>query len=362
MIYYIKEVNEDSSVKNTAGVKARDDVNDIVQKAGYSPITIALVSDDDRSNYNAAKKLMTHFTISSTWDKAVNHLKKGDYLIVQFPVLTHSLLLKNVFGKLTKKGVKIVYIIHDLDMIRAAKRDDVSLAKRFRINTEERDVLRLAHRIIVHNDNMKDLLVEMGYKEEKIIVLEIFDYLISDDILSRLDRNKITKDGAVIIAGTMRRHKAGYVYDLPENVSFNLFGVGYEGKSTDTCKYFGAFPPDELPLSLEGSVGLVWDGGTSDTCSGIYGEYLKVNNPHKTSLILASGIPVAIWKEAALAEFVTKNNCGIAVASISEIGDVLDKMSESDFAVMKQNAIEVSKKLCEGFYMTSAINKAISDN
>ena len=58
---------------------------------------------------------------------------------------------------------------------------------------------------------------------------------------------------------------------------------------------------------MEGSFGLVWDGISVETCAGVYGEYLKVNNPHKTSLYLASGIPVIIWKEAAWLSLLNAN-------------------------------------------------------
>ena len=39
--------------------------------------------------------------------------------------------------------------------------------------------------------------------------------------------------------------------------------------------YFGSFLPDELPVALEGGFGLVWDGDSAETCSGVFGEYLR---------------------------------------------------------------------------------------
>ena len=58
---------------------------------------------------------------------------------------------------------------------------------------------------------------------------------------------------------------------------------------------------------MDQNFGLVWDGTSLDGCNGRYGEYLKFNNPHKTSLYLSCGIPVIIWKEAALADFVEEH-------------------------------------------------------
>ena len=30
--------------------------------------------------------------------------------------------------------------------------------------------------------------------------------------------------------------------------------------------------PDELPFAMKGSFGLVWDGESANTCTGIFGE------------------------------------------------------------------------------------------
>ena len=74
------------------------------------------------------------------------------------------------------------------------------------------------------------------------------------------------------------------------------------------------------------------------TCTGVYGEYLRINNPHKTSLYLASEIPVIIWKEAALAKFIVDNKCGIAVDSLEDIKQALQDLSEEEYNEMKNNA------------------------
>ena len=35
-------------------------------------------------------------------------------------------------------------------------------------------------------------------------------------------------------------------------------------------------------------------------------DYLRINNPHKTSLYLACGIPIITWNKAAIAQYVRK--------------------------------------------------------
>ena len=57
---------------------------------------------------------------------------------------------------------------------------------------------------------------------------------------------------------------------------------------------------------MEGNWGLVWDGNSIDTCSGNFGEYLRLNAPFKFSLYLAAKRPVVVWRESAMAEYVRK--------------------------------------------------------
>ena len=95
--------------------------------------------------------------------------------------------------------------------------------------------------------------------------------------------------------------------------------------------YFGSFLPDELPAALEGGFGLVWDGDSAETCSGVFGEYLRYNNSHKASLYLASGFPLVVWKQSALSHFVLEKGCGIAVESLHDLKETIDNLSDADY-------------------------------
>ena len=338
MNYYIREVQTNEGVQKTAGIKARDDVESILSANGYHAITVE-TDLEKRKKVNPVLGLYYHYDTMCKWNQALNKLKNGDCLIIQFPVINHTIFLKNTISKLQKKGVTVALLIHDLETIRASLRKNVSAKARKRLNLEENSILKECDYIIAHNKKMVDYLNRvLGINENKLISLEIFDYLIPD-FDKKFDSTKIQKENPTIIAGTLRLHKAKYVYDLPENVNF------------------GSFMPDDLPFAMQGSFGLVWDGESADTCSGIYGEYLKINNPHKTSLYLASGIPVVIWKQAALAEFITKNNCGIVVNYLSEIAEVKAKISDSDYAEMKKNVMIISQKLRSGYYLLEATKK-----
>lgn len=356
MNYYIREIQTNEGVQKTAGIKARDDVERILSSDGFREIIVE-TDLEKRKKVNSILGIYYHYETMCKWNNALKKLKKNDYLIMQFPVINHTIFLNHTIRGLQKRGVKVVLLIHDLETIRSSLRKETSSKQKIRLNLEEKSILKGCNYIIAHNFRMVDYLNKtLGIDKDKLISLEIFDYLIPG-FDENFDGEKINKESPIIVAGTLRLHKAKYVYDLPENINFNLYGVGYEGKEKQNIKYYGAFMPDELPFAMKGSFGLVWDGESANTCSGILGEYLKINNPHKTSLYLASGIPVVIWKKAALAEFVRKNNCGIVVDSIEDINQMKDLINENDYLEMKRNVMKISKQLRSGYYLLNAVKK-----
>jgi hypothetical protein len=354
MKYYVQEAQKSKDLQRTAGIKARDDLDDIFNQIHVQAVNIPPY-DAERETYSTFQKIKAHFTIVKEWEKKLDFLKKGDTLFVQFPIIGHSIFQARVIKQLEKRGIRVVLIIHDLEILRAAKKKDVSGAKSMRLKWEEKNTLQVCSKIIVHNSKMKKYMIKLGIPEEKMVSLEIFDYLIPEYDQKKADVRVLEKEMPVIIAGNLRPHKAQYLYHLNDCYSFNLYGVGYQGVQNEKISYFGSFPSNELPYVMSGSFGLVWDGEETNTCSGVYGEYLKINNPHKTSLYLASGIPVVIWEEAALAEFVKKNKCGIMIKSLDDLKQVILKLSVEQYKQLKQNAEMVGERLRSGYYTKEAV-------
>ncbi|MDO4803235.1 MAG: hypothetical protein Q4A32_00245 [Lachnospiraceae bacterium] len=354
MDYFISERQFDKNAKLSAGGKARDDISRILSHMGMKAIRL---SDFERGPKSLAAKLAEHIRIAGMWHRAFAHVKRGDVLYVQFPPILHTVFYVGCISSLQKKGVKVILIIHDLEILRWKKRKDATVAKRLRFDIEEKSVLFRADGIIAHNEMMKGLLANLGIDGRKIRSLRIFDYLIPP-FRGKTARHGARYGGPVLIAGSLARHKAGYAYSLPGEPDFALFGTNYDGKEQDNIRYMGAVSPDELPYLLDGSFGLVWDGDSCETCSGVYGEYLAYNNPHKASLYLASGIPIIIWDGAALAQFVRKENCGITVSSLTEIGPALACMSEPEYAALRENAARIGRKLRRGTMTESCIRSS----
>ena len=356
MNYYVAETEFEAGeqFKRTAWSKARADIETVLNNAGYTAIYIQ-THEKERKYASKVNKLLWHNRIRKTWKTSLNNLKKGDTLFVQLPILDHSVLLAHEFKMLKKRGVHIIEIVHDLETMRYSLLNNKNnKLSSFRLKLEEVGLINQADKVIFHNSRMIEIAKSLGISDNKIVNLEIFDYLIDDSNFKSTSDN----DGYVIIAGNLSEEKAGYIYRLPDDVSFRLYGINYKNEKKSNIDYKGSFDPDKLINELRGSFGLVWDGPSEKTCSGIYGAYLKVNNPHKTSLYLAAGIPVIIWKDAALSGFIEKHKCGILVDSLDQISSVLRAITPSDYEIMKKNAEMVGKELRNGEYTRKALDNS----
>ena len=94
-----------------------------------------------------------------------------------------------------------------------------------------------------------------------------------------------------------------------------------------------------------------------NTCCGEFGNYLRFNNPHKLSLYMATGIPVVVWDQSAIADFVEKNNIGIIVSDLIDLNDKLSDISLDSYNKMVKNVKLIQEKVLGGGYFKAAISK-----
>ncbi len=348
MKYFLKEEFLKVSGVRNAGNKARNDVEEIVKREGYQPL---LLTVEDWYQMGTVKAQQHK---AKALAQAFSQLKSGDQLLIQFPMLHHSFFTTRLVRKIQRRGVQVYFIIHDLEALRYANLDTVPLKHKIRVHLQESSLLKVADGVIAHNPIMKSVLVEKGIPEHKLVSLEIFDYLIPN----YQEKDGLSKDQPIIVAGNLAQEKAGYLYQLPARPAYNLYGVGFdESRALANETYFGSFLPDELPAALEGGFGLVWDGDSAETCSGVFGEYLRYNNSHKASLYLASGFPLVVWKQSALSHFVLEKGCGIAVESLHDLSQAIEQLDDKDYQDLLVTAKRIGQKIREGFYLTKALRQ-----
>lgn len=72
---------------------------------------------------------------------------------------------------------------------------------KIRVAFEQGNVLDMADKIIVHNNQMKNLLISKGIPSKKLVTLDIFDYLVDNDAYPA----NIKYGDKLIVAGVLRK-------------------------------------------------------------------------------------------------------------------------------------------------------------
>lgn len=294
------------------------------------------------NNYN--NKILKHIfymiSLLNVWLK----IEYGSIVFVSYPLCLSSRVYD--FLRLLKlKKVKVSLVLCDIDTIRFYSRN---------IPKVEISLFNTADNIIVHTDAMGKRMIKDGVTSN-LYPIEIFDYYFDEN--SSIDN--LLNNYRIVFAGNL--NKSEFLSSVTDGIlgdcSLLLYGVeSSKVKLSDKIKYCGKFPPND-PSIVKGDWGLVWDGDSIHACSGLLGEYLRINSPHKFSLYMAIGIPVIVWKESGLSEFVREHNIGISINSLEDISSVVQNISEDDYKTMKINVKNISAKVQRGGYLKAVLDK-----
>ena len=144
-------------------------------------------------------------------------------------------------------------------------------------------------------------------------------------------------------------------------LKWHLFGPYYDPAklTSGNFSYGGCRPPEELPRYLADGFGCVWYGESASICTGKIVDYLRFINPHKMSLYLAAGLPVVVWDESAVADFVVRKEIGFAVHSLDELPKRIGDMSAEEYAAMAQNARQLGRSIPKGEFTRPAVATAL---
>jgi ssDNA-binding Zn-finger/Zn-ribbon topoisomerase 1 len=342
--YQIVQIEKEN---NNAGTKAVVDIAHFADEMGYKRCTIMIPSSQHLIN-----KIRKHLYYIKIWNSISREIKEDSIVLLQHPFHFKQLNRYRNLIKMKKNNVHFVCVVHDVESLRGY-RDSQYYEEEFQ------QMMSIADVIIVHNQVMKHYFVEKGFSENKIISLEIFDYLTDYH-----DHSKEIPEyyQYIIIAGNLDSNKSKYIGELDQinDIGIELYGPNCDKKllNKSNIHYNGIKPADQLPQIITSGFGLVWDGDSIDTCSGASGNYLRYNNPHKLSLYIASGIPVVIWKEAAESSFVRENNLGICVGSLKEAAERIKTCTRDDYAKYREAVAKIQQKLCHGYFTKKSLKSA----
>ena len=235
-IFYLIEDSWGDANNANAGNKARDDVNQIFSDMGLLPI-MATITKQSSSGTGLIEKLNTYIASYKAFEHALVEVPKDSVVIAQFPLVAHTPLFFRTIRNTHKRDSRI---LHDLEMIRFGS-GDLDMAGKARITLEEKSAIEECDALIVHNDAMRVYVIDnLGIAAEKVVSLGIFDYLAGGEVPIH---SEAKKTDPVVVAGNLSREKSGYLYDLPADVPFRLYGAGYDAISSGNVDYRGSFPP-----------------------------------------------------------------------------------------------------------------------
>jgi hypothetical protein len=308
---------------------------------GYKDYSISF--KDDR------KTIFYYTTVLFKFIKLFFTIKKGSVVATQYPLPTVGYLFVYFIRLAASRGISFLSVIHDVNTLRAKEFNRQEMNK-------EMKILGAYNGLIVHNDIMKNWLVDNGLgNSPKAVSLKMFDYISSADVLNNKQHPKRNE---IAFAGHLAKSLFIYNLDNIKNWSFNIYGSNFEtekNKNINTT-WKGEFSPDELVYHLQGSFGLVWDGLDSNKIeTNTFGNYMRYNNPFKFSLYIAAGLPVIAPASAAIASTIVENNIGFLINDLDDLSKI--DITDQEYEVMKNNVKEIQKDVIAGNYLKTAVQK-----
>lgn len=325
--------------EKTAWSKARADVGAILQANGYSSLQLPQLSNP----LDAAK----------FWSRLHGELAGGGHMLIEYPFEQRKrAYLLYLFRRFAP--VQLYALLHDLDSLRFDQAQGREMA-----------VLGLFDGLISHNASMTRWLREKGYRK-KIVELGMFDYL--NPPVTPFHEHGISSPVHMLYAGNLNYAKASYIYreevGALKNVQLSVFGPYFESERAagPAVVHKGAFDPNRPVLDRRYHFGLVWEGTSLGTCEGPYGRYLRYNNPHKASLYVSLGLPIVIWRQAALADFVVRHRIGLAIDRLEEVEGLASRVDSDAYLSMVANVRALRRRVGAGEFLTGALDKLACDS
>lgn len=321
-------------MKNDASVKPRTDISQILEEEGWNLVTLFDVTKP---------KFIRNIDMICNLFKLCK-LQKEDIVLVQWPFELIAPFKKLRIEKFLK--CKKILFVHDVQSLRLQQHD---FLERARFN--KYDV------IVTHTQAFRSWLIESGINKP-IITNELFDYKLEEKIVQSKSCDEKYR---VVFSGNLDKRKSGFLYTDIEakNYTLELYGNNYIDSMNEIINYNGVFSPDVVVKHLNGDFGLVWDGESANTCSGNFGEYLKYNCPYKCAMYIAAQLPIIIWRKAAMADFIVKNEIGFVIDSLDEIDSILSSMTEEKYDNMLEKLKTVQENVINGKYTKNFANRAL---
>lgn len=327
--------------KQDASVKAHTDIDRFLATDGYKVLTF-----ETRSGNN---KLSRQFNRLRSINRLEKIVKPEDTVLVQYPIYSSEFDTDRFYSKVVVQAAHKIAVVHDLPFLRDSFPPVENDLKKELVR------LNLFDSVIVHNEVMKQKLIGLGLKA-RVITLGLFDYY-----APTVSKQGLTKAVAhkILFAGNLTKSKFVLTLKSDKLIQYHLWGsVANKDLLDSSVNYHGSVPSDELPKYLTNGWGLVWDGESTTSVTGLGGKYLRYIDPHKTSLYISAGVPVIVWKDAGVAKFIKDNNLGLVIDSIDEIPRRIENLSLQKYVSIMTAVYDMQHRLLNGSMIRNAVHLA----
>ena len=266
-------------------------------------------------------------------------------VIIQHPIVGR--FEKKLILFLFRRSKKIA-LIHDLDVLR--KPTDHTY--------DDLGFLAQCDVLIVHNEAMRRFLAK-ELPRSNHIVLGTFDYLVSAAAPGvKVAASEPTR---LYIIGNLHPMKASYLYLIGElSVPLSVYGPNCDvARLPAHVAWMGVVGDQGLPVDSVDGFGLVWDGESPDALTGVWGEYLRFNAPHKLSMYVVLGLPVIVHRDSAMADFVRREGIGMTATSIEDASRLVRECSAESWSDYCKAVLGLRQKLVSGFHTRHAVEFAM---
>lgn len=330
IIWAHRDKKNDEVVGNAA-TKPSSDVAFIAHKCGYAEKYVIIPC--------VKNKLLDVIVRLHCLISVIRSCEKGSVILLQYPCFNERVFQ---YAKFFLKGRKLITVVHDMNSIREAG----TLSK------AEIASLSVFSEIIVHSPEMKQYLSPYFSNVIKFHILGCFPYLSSSECETPSFSNEVCFAGNIDKSVFLTRF-----FPIIRSLKLKLFGrMEHSLELNDRVEYCGMFKPDNIE-ALRGSWGLVWDGESLDSCSGTWGEYLRIIAPHKFSLYIAAGIPVIVWDKSAMARIVREKGIGLTVSSLNELEEIIANVSAVEYGDFISHLHIVSQEVRDGKMLNAILNE-----
>ena len=331
---------------------SRQTINDVINfssEIGFKPVLLG------RRAKIPLNPLIYYLKMTKYWAIA-------DIILATYPYIcrpTHDnpfrLLESKLIEKRNKNKFSILYVI-DLPIEQFLSGGKNVDKKAYKI--EER-ILKSFAVLLVFNGNMKkQIQANYGIDDKKFVEFEILDYGIDS---STTFLKQIRKPYRVVYASALNKNRCSWIRAIPnsDEVVYEFFGEGgswINKLGRKNVVYKNYCPPSDLSkiLSRDYDFGIIaYDSQLTD--------YLEFTSTSKFSAYMVAGLPILVPSSYLyLISLIKKYKVGRSFDSFNEIPKIIDSLTESEYAQIRDNCNNLGEKIKNGYFIKKAVNTALS--